>query len=58
MTSVAAVLIARITNKSVPVVFAALIALGIGVHAVLGVPTALNKQLGLAPKLHNVQITT
>jgi hypothetical protein len=49
MTGAAVVVIARVTNKSVPVVFAALIALGIGVHAVFGVPTALNKQLVLAP---------
>jgi hypothetical protein len=58
MTGAAAVLIARLTNKSVPIVFGALIVLGIGVHAVLGMPTALNKQLGLTPKFHNGQITT
>jgi hypothetical protein len=55
MTGAAAVFIARLTNKSVPVVFAALIALGIGVHAVFGVPTALNKQLGLAPTTQPLQ---
>jgi hypothetical protein len=47
MTGAAAVVIARLTNKSIPLVFAALIALGIGVHAAFGVPTALNTHLGL-----------
>ena len=53
MTGAAAVVISRLTNKSFPLVFAALIALGIGVHAALGVPTALNKKLGLVPNVQN-----
>jgi hypothetical protein len=54
MTGTAAVVIARLTNKSFPLVFAALIALGVGVHAVFGVPTALNKKIGLVPNVQNV----
>jgi hypothetical protein len=51
MTGTAAILIARATNKSVFPVFAALIALGISVHVVFGMPRALNKRLGLVPAL-------
>jgi hypothetical protein len=47
MTSMAALVISKLTNKSFPLNFATLIALGIGVHATFGVPTALNKRLGL-----------
>jgi hypothetical protein len=47
MTGAAAVVIVRL--KSTLGVFAALVALGIGVHVVLGISTALNKCLGLAP---------
>jgi hypothetical protein len=50
MTGVAAVLIAKVFNKSVFTVFVALIALGIGAHVLFGVPTALNQKLGLAPE--------
>jgi hypothetical protein len=48
MTGMVALVISKLTNKSFPLVFAALVALGIGVHAVLGVLTSLNKCLGLA----------
>jgi hypothetical protein len=54
MTGVAAVLIACATNKSVPVVFAALIYWKL-VYVVFGVPTALNKQLGLTPTKQPLQ---
>jgi hypothetical protein len=54
MTGIAAVVISRLTNKSFPLVFAALITLGIGVHAAFGVPTALNKKIGLVPNVQNV----
>jgi hypothetical protein len=49
MTGATAVLIAKVFNKSILGTFAALIALGIGAHIAFGVPTALNKQLGLVP---------
>jgi hypothetical protein len=44
MTGAAALVISKLTNKSFPLIFAALIALGIGVHAAFGVPTALTKK--------------
>jgi hypothetical protein len=53
MTGAAAVVIARLTNKSFPLVFAALVAFGIGVHAAFGVPTALNKKIGLVRNVNN-----
>lgn len=48
LTAGAAVLIARATNRSVPAVFVALMAVGVAAHWYFGVPTALNKKLGLA----------
>jgi hypothetical protein len=53
MTGAMAVVILRITNNSVFSIFAALIALGVGAHMVLGVPTALNKHLGLVPNINS-----
>jgi hypothetical protein len=53
MTGAAAVVISRITNKSVFSIFAALIALSIGVHAAFSVPTVLNKRLGLVPNVNS-----
>jgi hypothetical protein len=47
MTGTAAFVILHLTNKSFSLVFAALIVLGIGIHAAFGVPTALNKKIGL-----------
>jgi hypothetical protein len=43
MTGMVALVISKLTNKFFPLIFAALIALGIGVHATFGIPTALNK---------------
>jgi hypothetical protein len=45
--------ISKLTNKSFPLIFAALIALGIGVHAGFGIPTALNKKIGLVPDVNS-----
>jgi hypothetical protein len=42
-----ALVISKLTNKPFPLIFAALIALGIGVHATFGVLTALNKKIGV-----------
>jgi hypothetical protein len=53
MTGATAVVISWLTNKSVFTIFAALIALGVGVHVVFGVPTALNKRLGLVPNVNS-----
>jgi hypothetical protein len=50
MTGAAAVVISKLTNKSFPLIFAAL---GIGVHAAFGVPTALNKKIGLVPDVNS-----
>jgi hypothetical protein len=49
MTGVVALVVSKLTNKSFPLVFAALVALGIGAHTVFGVLTTLNKRLSLAP---------
>jgi hypothetical protein len=48
MMGAAALVISCLTNKSFPFIFAALIVLGIGVHAILGVLIALNKKIGPA----------
>jgi hypothetical protein len=53
LTGAAALVISKLTNKSFPLIFAALIALGIGVHAAFGVPTALNKKIGLVPDVNS-----
>jgi hypothetical protein len=55
MTGATAVVISNLTNKSFPLVFAALIALGIGFHAVFSIPTAMNKKIELLPNVQNVQ---
>lgn len=47
-TGLAAVVIAHVIDKPVPVVFGGLIVVGIGTHYVMGVNTALNRKLGLA----------
>jgi hypothetical protein len=49
MTGMAVLVISKLTNKSFPLIFAALIALGIGIHATFGILTALNTHLGLVP---------
>jgi hypothetical protein len=51
MTGAAALVISKLTNKSFPLIFAALIALGI--HAAFGVPTALNKKIGIVPDVNS-----
>jgi hypothetical protein len=53
MTSTAALVISKLTNKSFPLIFATLIAPGIGVHATFGVPTTLNKKIGLVPDVNS-----
>jgi hypothetical protein len=53
MTGVVAFVISKLTNKSFPLIFAALIALGIGIHATFGGPTALNKKIGLVLDVYN-----
>jgi hypothetical protein len=53
MTGVAALVISKLTNKSFPFIFAALITLGIGVHAAFGIPTALNKKIVLVPDVNS-----
>jgi hypothetical protein len=53
MTSAMADIIVRLTNKSIPLVFAALIALSVGLHVAFSVPTTLNKKLGLMPNTNN-----
>jgi hypothetical protein len=49
LTGLAAVVIARVINKLVPLVFGGLIVLGTGVRGYFGVDTALNRKLGFAP---------
>jgi hypothetical protein len=46
---VLAIVISCLTNKFTVGIFATLVALGISMHAFFGIPTALNKHLGLAP---------
>jgi hypothetical protein len=53
MTGVATLVISKLTNKFFPLIFAALIALGIGFHAAFGVPTVLNKKIGLVPDVNS-----
>jgi hypothetical protein len=53
MTGMAALVISKLTNNSFPLIFAALIALGISVHATFGIPTALNKKIGLVPDVNS-----
>ena len=48
MTAGAAIIIGKATNKSIPAVFVGLMALGVVAHWYFGVPTTLNKKLGLA----------
>jgi hypothetical protein len=53
MMGTMALVILKLTNKSFPLIFLALIALGIGVHAVFGIPTMLNKKIGLVPDVNS-----
>jgi hypothetical protein len=53
MTGTAALVISKLINKSFLVIFAALIMLGIGVHAVFSDPTTLNKKIGLVPDVNS-----